>query len=289
MVPKVDTFALDISDEIKRKNADLAEVVTPSSENHGSIPSTTAPPKDTFPIPWLFIWVVVGGIVALSLLVSFLYSSYQSLSGTPITETPQTIGEDKKKVSIDFLSKTLSDNIGRHITSVERKDKGVMITFSSYSQVFGYMTKNEESYIHELVEYFSKKSTATTTKQLSSPQPKPKTKEPQVVNSSTTPSIGNTLSSGTSSTATSSKPTKILLTQEKSTSTQPNTTTASSSDSDSASIFNALFRDSTIANINIRSYVGNDGTVAYAFISDKKLIIAGNADDIVIVNNMIVR
>lgn len=288
MVPKVDTFALDISDEIKRKNADLAEVVPPSSENHGSIPSSTAPPKNTFPIPWLFIWVVLGGIVALSLLVSFLYSSYQSLSGTPVVQTKQATEESEKKVSISFLSKTLSENIGRHIASVEKKDKGVVITFTSYSQVFGYMTKNEENYIHELVEYFSKKGTATTTKQLPSPQPKPQTKEPQTITTSSTTKGGSGLSSGTSSViASSSLPTKVVLNQEKSTSTPSHATNTPSSDS--VSIFNALFRDVTIANINIRSYVGSDGGVAYAFISDKKLIIAGNADDIVVINNMIVR
>lgn len=264
MVPKVDTFALDISDEIKRKNATLEEVVTPHSGNEGSVTSSSAP-KTTFPIPYSFIVIVFGGIIALSLLTSFLYSSYLSLTSTPQTPTQnQEIATTKKNVSVAFLSKTLSQNIERHVSAVEKKDKGVVITFTSYSYVFSYITRHEEDYAHELVAYFFPQKSAQSQESLVS---KKTTQKTTTTNSSTTQ---------TTSSSTTSLSQTINETSTTTEEVSPKTPTS-------------LFRDITMFTTNIRSYLGENGSVAYAFISDSKLIIAATPDDVIIIKNMITR
>jgi hypothetical protein len=289
MVPKVDTFALDISDEIKRKNATLDEVVPIHTENQGSIPSSVAPPSKQTQIPWMFVSFVVVGIVLVSALTSFLYSSYQDLTNT--TPQPELLNEiatsEKKNTSIAFLSPTLSEKIERYITSVEKKEKGVVITFSSYSAVFGYMTKNETEYIHEIVEYFFKKPVQQTSKTIDKKviQKPVATTTPKTVSSSTPQKETLQATSSSKVIATSSQEEPKISTFATNTSTQTGTTTPVQE----ASFFNALFRDITLSNVNIRAYNGINGSVAYAFISENKLVIAPTADDVVTIKNMVIR
>ncbi len=194
MAQKVDTFEHDIADEIRRKEASLAEIQAVSKQNSPTI--NIDPPKT---LPWLTITLVVGLIIAVVGISSLAYY-YFTDSLLPPSAEPQVINKnDIPKVVTDIskLSPSLSAGIGRFSTLVEKKEAGYVITLNNYTEVFAYMTRNEDAYIGELVGIYTKttatstevvvqENTATTTEEGLATSTKPKTTKVLVASSTET-------------------------------------------------------------------------------------------------------
>lgn len=254
MVPKVDTFAKDISEEIKHKEASLADIAT-ASNDIGNLPEETSPLENKssriFLVAIGFLFV---GIVAL---IAFIYYYFSILTNNEESIAGEVIQATTTKASnLSTLSVTLNDNIGRHVSRVEKKDKGYVLTLSSYSPVFAYVTRKEADYVSQLLDTIS-------------PESKEKLKE--VISS---PTITGTSSTATTSAVTSSSTTVA-------TSTQP---IPDEEESEVSSWGNV-----TLSNVNIRTYSEGGRTLAYSFISTEKLVLASTPEEVLAIKNAILR
>jgi hypothetical protein len=257
MAQKVDTFEHDIADEIRRKEASLAEIQAVSKQNSPTI--NIDPPKT---LPWLTITLVVGLIIAVVGISSLAYY-YFTDSLLPPSAEPQVINKnDIPKVVTDIskLSPSLSAGIGRFSTLVEKKEAGYVITLNNYTEVFAYMTRNEDAYIHELVGVYPK-AVATSTQEAVQ----------ENTSTSSTTKIGE-------SGATSTKPKTAKVVVASSTEIQE----------DDSSPF-SYFSDLTVSNQNMRVYKKEEQTVIYAFAGDKYVLISNTPEGILALKSAILR
>lgn len=254
MVPKVDTFARDISEEIKHKEASLADIAT-ASNDIGNTPEEASPLENkSSRIFFIALGFLFVGIIAL---IGFIYYYFSALNipaeQLSIADT-QTMAT--KSANLGTLSVTLNDAIGRHVSRVEKKDKGYVLTLSSYSPVFAYITRKESDYVSQLLNAISpeiiekQKGTATPTSQVQA------------------------TSTATSSTATASS--TII-----STSTQTQVVGEIKE--------GPIWSNVTLSNVNIRIYKDGNRSLAYSFISTEKLVIAQTAEDVLAIKNAILR
>lgn len=260
MVPKVDTFARDISDEIKHKEASLADIVT-ASNDVGNTDSTPMENKSSriFAIAIVFLTIGIMG------LVGFIYYYFVSLSEptTVFVEPVPSETQTKKTSSLSSLSVSLNSNIGMHVSSVTKNANGYVLALSSYSPVFAYMTRNEADYIEELLD-------AVNSKQL---------EEKGKVKGTTTDATTTSqfVTKATSTNNTSARATTTATTTQASVS--PVTETADVSP----------WSDVTLSNVNMRVYTKGDKAVVYSFISTEKLVIAKTKEDVLTIKNAILR
>ncbi|MEN9880902.1 MAG: hypothetical protein RLZZ308_85 [Candidatus Parcubacteria bacterium] len=274
MVPKVDTFAHDISDEIKRQNTTLTEVVVPKGGDAG----TLQPPQSEIAgkAPRVFAIMIATVVLIITGIISGLYYYFQILLVQPAHTQPQgeVVQENRQASGLGSVSLALNENIGRYVTKVEKKDKGIIISFSSYPDVFAYMTRNENDYITELVRIFNAPEKATTTQQVITK----KSQSDPVYTASSSKTQTSTTTLTTKSTATTTK-----KESSNATTTQP---TASSSVIVSSA---PLFKDITLSNINMRMFISDEGTAVYAFISEEKMLIAKTPEDILALKSTVLR
>lgn len=256
MVPKVDTFARDISDEIKHKEASLADIVT-ASNDVGNTDTTPMENKSSrmFAIAIVFLGIGIMG------LVGFIYYYFVSLSkpSVVIQEPVVTETQTKKTSSLSSLSVSLNSNIGLHVSSVTKNGSGYVLALSSYSPVFAYMTRNESDYIDELLESVNDKTLES----------KAKVKGTTTDATTTTEQVTRATSTGSGTPPMST------------------TTVASSSAEDSNNV--SPWSDITISNTNMRVYTKDGKSVVYSFISTDKLVIAKTKEDILTIKNAILR
>ena len=146
MTPKVDTFEHDIADEIRRKEANLAEIQAVSKQHSPTIENI--PQKK---LPWFMIVLIILLIISLLGIGGFAYYYYTNSLLPPSSQSVTIKKEDIPKVSADLtkISPTLQAQIGRFVSSVEKKDAGYILTINDYSAVFGYMARNESMFIDE--------------------------------------------------------------------------------------------------------------------------------------------
>lgn len=261
MVPKVDTFARDIAEEIKHKEASLADIATASNDLSNLGGDDVQPENKSSKIFGVAIVFLVMGIVGL---VGFIYYYFMTMS-TPDAPLPApqttatTQATSTKKTELSSISGTLVTTIGQHVEKVEKKDEGYILTLSSYSPVFAYMTRNEIDYIQELL-------MAVNGNVVSSKKPTPATPTTATTSISlATSTASSTLLAASSTSSSSSTPTGEAMTIEP------------------------QFSNVTLSNVNIRVYKEGGKTVAYSFASTQKLIIAKTPDEVLAIKNAILR
>ncbi len=252
MTLKVDTFEHDIADEIRRKEASLAEIQAVSKQN--SPPTEGVPQKK---LPWFIIILVILLVTSIIGIGAVAYYYFTDSLLPPSAKPLEINKNDVPKVTADLikLSPTLGSEIGRYISQVEKKETGYILMVNNYSPVFAYMTRNENMYIHELAALFKDPAplkapvTATTTEATSTPE-----------NSTTT------------------QKTKVTLKENQATT---GTTTPVAEDS--------VFSDLTLDNQNMRIYKKDGETVIYAFVGDKAVLISKTPEGILSLRNAILR
>ncbi len=276
MVPKVDTFEHDIADEIRRKEASLAEIQAVSKQSSPTI-QTPVPTKK----PWTVI--ILGVLLVVSLLgiggVAYYYFNDSLLP--PSSQEVAITKKDLPKVATDLakLSPTLETSIGRFVSGVEKKDGGYILTITNYSAVFGYMTRNEDIYVTELAAVFTGTTPATSTPKVAVAS----TTTPTTISTSTQPVATTTKTTLATSTKQVKKTTKVASSTPVSTTTVEIVTTALSTPEVSH------FSDLTLTNQNMRVYKKDTSTVVYAFVGDKNVLISNSPEGILALKSVILR
>lgn len=272
MIPKVDTFEGDISYEIKRKEASLTEI-SAASNNVGNNDDIILPKK-----PQVFFIVLISFfvfcVIGLATLAYFYFNDAilsPTVQNTAITES----AVPKNKADITTLSPTLSNEIGRFITGIEKKDQGYIITINQYSPVFAYMTRNENDYIQELSLLFggdvavkqNLPQISTTTLQATT------TVVTKTATSTTSTSTIVVPRKATSTLSTQPTPKVIVVSSEQ----QPSTTTAITLPQETEA---PRFTDITISNQNMRVWTFRNQMVVYAFVGTNTILISNTKEGI---------
>jgi hypothetical protein len=252
MIPKVETFENNIAQEIKRKEASLTEISS-ASNNVGNDPVEL--PKKA---PVFFVALVIFFILCLLGFGMVIYFSMTTGGNISPTNTPPLV-QTQATSSLETLSPTLSNQIGRFVTSVEKKKDGYIITINDYSSVFAYMTRNESEYIEELSLIFDGVpiTIATTTP----------TSTQEIQQSTSTVPATTTATKATISSSTpliETPPEKITLSE--------------SAPGVDASV--ASFNDITISNQNMRVWTRGDHTVIYSFVNNNIILISNTKEGI---------
>lgn len=291
MMPKVDTFEHDISDEIRRKDASLTEI-SAASNNVGNNEELD-PPKQ---LPIFFIAI---GVFSLLILIGFGILGYFYFSTDTATPDVQPIStQEKTKASIASLEKispTLANGIGQFISGVEKKDQGYVITITDYSSVFAYMIRNENSYIEELVELFPPRTASTTP-------------VGEKIVEQTTPVVATTTATTTkaspaaqsvaTSTATTTKAVKSAKTATILSTTTKQLTTTSTPElpptpepiaAPLVKVPISGFSDVTLSNQNMRVYRKDTSYVVYAFVGSKYVVISGTEEGVLTLKSAILK
>lgn len=275
MTPKVDTFQQDIADEIKRKDASLAEI-SAASNNVGNNPEDTAKkPVPVFLITLIGLFILgmfgVAGLAYFYFTDSLLPPSAQSVEVSP-DQVPKVIA------ALPTLSPTLNTQIGRYVTAVEKKDTGYIITINSYSPVFSYMVRNENEYIEELAKVIS-------------PAPLVATTTTSILPVATTTSASASSTPKTTVTATSTATTTKVTSAgtKNATSTSTSTPVTSTTTQTMQEPIGPYFRDVTISNQNMRVWTSGKQVVVYAFITTEKIAISPTTEGIIALKSAIIR
>jgi hypothetical protein len=269
MVPKVDTFEHDIADEIKRKEASLAEISAASNDigNHD-----VDPPKK----PPIFI-IAVGTFLVLCLLgfgaLGYFYFNDSLLPPSSGSVPIKPSDVPKTTTDLQKISPTLANEIGRFVTRVEKKEQGYILTITDYTSVFAYMIKNESAYRDELAPLFADGKAPLVTSSTTN------TQAPQTQTISTT-----TFRVATSSTSTTTPKVTSTSTLIASSSAQAPTPVP-----DAVKPFIAApgFTDITIANQNMRVWTNGNKTVVYAFVGNTTLLISNGTEGILTLKSAI--
>lgn len=248
---KVDTFAHDITDEIRLKDASIAEGIS-TVNDIGNIPiDKSGISLFTTIVSILFLCGFLGaGFVGYTFYTEKVRAEELATSKITSKNIPRSL------IPLKTLSVTLDGAIGNFVTDIKKSNSGYILTINSYSPVFLYMVKNEDSYITELAKLFEIKKTGTiksaTTTQLA------------VTSTTTLFAVGT-------STATTSK------------NTMSTSTTGDALSTDSS------FEDVTISNQNMRIWKSATSTVVYAFVNTKTIAIASSTEGILELRGDILR
>ena len=283
MTPKVETFEHDIANEIRRKEATLAEIQAVANHNNSaySLPQKKAPILLIILVTLLVI--ALGGIGGLA----YYYFTDPLLPPSSKSVTVNESNIPKMLVEVAKISPTLGAEIGRFVSLVEKKDKGYILSINSYSVVFAYMTRNETAYIDELLALFSGNvATSSSTQQI-------------VTISTTTLQRSTTTPTTSTSTSTSTKQFMRVTSKKVTPKTPPKTIiTASSSEKITEkelasipleSLPTSNFSDVTVDNQNMRVYKKNNKTVIYAFVGDTTILISDTPEGIIQLRSAILK
>ncbi len=288
MASKVETFEHDIADEIRRKEATLAEIEAVSKQNSQN---SEALPHNK---PRIFLGILVAlFIIALVGAGALIYYYFNDPLLPPSSESVEIKSSDIPKITAEVskLSPTLAAEIGRFVTLVEKKDKGYVLSINNYSVVFSYMTRNESSYIEDLLLLFPGSASSS----LVVPAQKP-----QAV-STTSPTVSTTsqVLYATTSTSTPKKTIPSKATNRTATSTATSSILTSSSsapynekDATSTvleSLPPSLYKDITLSNQNMRGFASGSRVVFYAFVGDTTVLISNTPEGIISLRDAILR
>lgn len=284
MIPKVDTFEGDISYEIKRKEASLTEI-SAASNNIGNNDDIVLPKKTPVFLITLVIFFILCVIGIGSLAYFYLNDSILS----PTAEDTRILQSaiPKNKADLKSISPTLSNEIGRFVTGIEKRDQGYIITIREYSPVFAYMTRNENNYIGELVLLFGENV--------------PIPQAPPIISTSTTIQATTTLIAATSTiatattttvkivpkknipkAATSTKPLPVIPLEQTSTTTTPEVLVP-------REVTDPYFTDVTISNQNMRVWASGGHMIVYAFVGNNTVLISNTKEGILNLKSAILR
>ena len=291
MTPKVDTFEHDIANEIRRKETTLEEVKAAAAKTTEQTP-VTIPPKKTSPFTIALVALIVLSLIGLAgVAYYYFHDSLLPPQAKPVEIRKKDI--PKMTEAVVKISPTLGNEIGRYVTTVEKKDKGYIISINNYSAVFAYMTRNENAYIDQLAKLFTEEVIASTTS----------TKEEVKPVATTTPVIKIVITTDTTpvatstKTATSSTKTTVIAPAKKSTTPQSTTTeiaavpekvsTTTQEIVQVGTAVSSYFSDVTVANQNMRVYKKGNQTVVYSFVGDTTVLISDSQEGILALKNAI--
>jgi hypothetical protein len=298
MTPKVDTFEHDIVDEIKRREASLAEInaVTKAAGPAAEVTVVKKTPVITIVLVTLF-------SIALCGLGGVGYYYFNNTLLPPSSKSVDINPNDIPKVTANLtkLSPTLALQIGRFVTSVEKKDKGYVLTINDYSSVFAYMTRNENVYIGELASIFMTASSTGILPAASSTLIASTTIATTTALTSTTSVASTKLSTTTKTTSTktvtakapsakNTKTTTTIKTLGGATTTallDISTTTLGITTNASDMILGMRVSDVTINNQNMRVFTSSKNTIVYAFVGNTKLLISNSTEGILALKSAI--
>lgn len=294
MMPKVETFEHNIAEEIKMKEASLTEI-SAASNNVGNDPIEL--PKKT---PVFFIALVTFFILCLLGFGMLGYFYFTSLTPSQTQVSTPTSTIPKVSSDITTLSPTLSNQIGRFVTRVDKKEQGYILTINSYSSVFAYMTRNESSYIEELASVFAGTplvaSSSTQEAATATPVSIPIATTTQIATTTTLVTATGTPKTATSTgikTATSTKTTVSTSTLSTTTTITPNTPPVITQPIPTKGIVslepNSSFSDITIANQNMRIWTSGKITVVYAFVGNNTVLISNSKEGILALKGAILK
>lgn len=252
--PIVDTFEHDIANEIRHKEASIADIATAVGDIGNE---EDAKPKHNIILIEAVVVLILCGIIGAS------YIAYTYYNGGTVPVAPKTeITADQKSVSkgssVAAISPAIDQSIGGFLTNVQKSKAGYSMNITSYSPVFVYMLKNENVFGDEIgiavgnSHVIKKTATATTTLNVA-------TTTPQTTSSST---------------------------QSKATSTQASTTVQVITNELPTSY---TFSDITISNQNMRIATSAYGTVVYAFIGTQRLVISSSTEGILALRNNVLQ
>jgi hypothetical protein len=152
-IPNVDTFEHDISEEIKNKEASIADIAA-ASGNVGNTEQTRGGSNLFFILGGLFIFVIICVLGAL------LYFTARN-SSTPPEVATSTLPTTSTSL-LYSLSPTLSDALSGSVSDVKKGEYGYTLSLSSYTGAFAYMVKNENAYADELALAFGEPRDTST-------------------------------------------------------------------------------------------------------------------------------
>jgi hypothetical protein len=128
--PKIETFEHDISEEIKRKEANITTIAATGGELTNTAPEEKK--SATF---------LIAGIGILILLIGLGYGYYVFQKDAYIP--PTQVVEQPTTTTFRGAFPGLEDAIGRFVIQTEKKEPGYVITISDYSPVLAYIIRNE--------------------------------------------------------------------------------------------------------------------------------------------------
>ncbi len=265
MIPKVDTFEHDISDEIRRKEASLTDI-SAASNNVGNNEPVELPKKPPVFIITLIIFFVLS-IAGFGMLGYFYFSDNRTTPIEPVINKKKK--EQTAPPNLEKISPALANSIGHVVTSIDKKEKGYVLTITDYPQVFAYMTRNEKEYIEDLAALFPPVTTSQT--ETASTQ---KTPQASTTLSTTTETI-KTIKNVDQASGTPKSPTTTP------TVTQPITLTNNT--------FAPYFSDITISNQNMRVFTSSSHKILYAFIGNKAVVVSDSPEGILYLKSAILK
>lgn len=243
--PPVDTFEHDIADEIRRKEASIEDIASATGDIKNK-PIEEITKKDHSVLISIVTILTLCGVVGAGY-VGYLYY-VEGPTPTSKASQEEALVQQKKlsSTTLSSMSPALDKAIGGFLTNVEKTSNGYSIEIVSYSPVFAYMIKNESEFGDEIALAVGNTHTiknATTTPVSTTP----------IINASS--SATSTQINGTSTTINTIETPPSLPTEY-------------------------IFSDITISNQNMRVATSVYGTVVYAFIGTKKLVISKSTDGI---------
>jgi hypothetical protein len=142
--PKIETFEHDISEEIKRKEANITTIAATGGELTNTAPEEKK--SATF---------LIAGIGILILLIGLGYGYYVFQKDAYIP--PTQVVEQPTTTTFRGAFPGLEDAIGRFVIQTEKKEPGYVITISDYSPVLAYIIRNEALFGENIAESFGMK------------------------------------------------------------------------------------------------------------------------------------
>lgn len=154
-LPNVNTFEHDISEEIKAKDATIADIAAAG----GSVENL--PVRDSRTSKVLLLMGALSLVVVIGIFV-MLYVTYNTRTAANVATTSQQ-SNTGSGVPLSSLSPIMDDALGGNIGTITPSDYGYTMQVLSYTNVYAYMLKNESAYADELAKAVgSARDTSTT-------------------------------------------------------------------------------------------------------------------------------
>lgn len=253
-IPTIDTFERDIVDEIQHKEVSVSEITT-AVENIGGVKKekeVSNETKSSSMLTGVVVILILCGLVGLGY-IGYVYFVNPQDALAPKQQRDLTTQKEKAhpKIAVATLSPALNNAIGPFLTSVEKTNNGYIVEINSYSPVFSYMIKNESEFADELGLTLGN------------------THEIKKVDVSSSTIVTTTAVASTSQATTTIGATTTATVNENQISTE------------------YIFSDITISNQNMRIAKSIYGTVVYAFVGTRTLVISTSPEGILTLRNNI--
>lgn len=153
-IPNIDTFEHDISEEIKHKEATIGDIAASGGEI-GNTPVRSSS---------LSLFLVGLGILFVAAVIATSIILFLKYRGDAPAVTPAATGvEVPRGTAVSSLSASIDSAVGSSIGTIQASEYGYIAELKSYSDVFAYMLRNEDTFADELAAAVgSSRDTSTT-------------------------------------------------------------------------------------------------------------------------------